>query len=42
MTAAETFRIGCLGVLTPAIINDVVAAVARVLDGLGIAHRRAA
>jgi 2-aminoethylphosphonate-pyruvate transaminase len=42
MTAAETFRIGCLGVLTPQIMGDVVSAVARVLDDLGVAHRRAA
>ena len=42
MTAAETFRIGCLGTLTPAIMRDVVAAVARVLDDLGVARRHAA
>lgn len=42
MTAAETFRIGCIGTLTPAVMAEVVAAVARVLDGLGVARRHAA
>lgn len=42
MTAAETFRIGCIGQLTPAIMQEVAAAVGRVLDGLGVARRRAA
>jgi 2-aminoethylphosphonate-pyruvate transaminase len=42
MTAAETFRIGCIGTLTPAVMEQVVAAVARVLDGLGVARRHAA
>lgn len=42
MTAAETFRIGCIGQLTPAVMGEVTAAVGRVLDGLGVARRRAA
>ena len=42
MTAAETFRIGCIGTLTPAVMEEVVAAVARVLDALGVARRNAA
>lgn len=42
MTAAETFRIGCIGQLTPAVMQEVAAAVGRVLDGLGVARRRAA
>ncbi|MDP6951494.1 MAG: 2-aminoethylphosphonate--pyruvate transaminase [Alphaproteobacteria bacterium] len=36
ITAAETFRIGCIGALTPADMDAAVAAVAAVLEEIGI------
>ena len=39
VTAAESFRIGCIGAIAPADIDAAVAAVAAVLESLGVPPR---
>ena len=41
-TPAPSFRVGCIGAVTPDDMQDAVAAMAEALNDLGITHREAA